>query len=438
MIYFSLFFFSFFLINCSNDDFEDNVLYFENSSIDSTKTVKIGLSFSKDSIEVGTPVIFNIIAENIYIDSTKFSFDGDTIVDKEFNNFVKTYAYSYSTVGEYNPIVYIYFGGDRYKLTKKISVLPVGFNVKIDTISVDTVDTIVDTYVVDTNLSIGSKPIIAFLGDVDTLFFNAGDDFYDPGAIAFDEEDGEISQVISIVDTVLLNLSSKILYPTTAKITYKVKDSNGNISSRDRVCIISNNRFRMLYNLITDDDTLINKYFDILDTTASLSMKDILIKKNGFYHGESYSKIDSTNITVRVNFKGLKTDTTQTVLNLYNSSKNNMLRIFVVGDTIGVQIEKDDAYPYNNIYFKTLGYTTKLIHLTVTAKKGEVSIYKDKILLLKEPMKNWIHLISVASGYKLNVGADNKDSNIFKGLITKFQIIETYVTQDDIDQLDEL
>jgi len=412
------------LFSCEGGEFQDNVFEFNDSLVtDSDVIGRLALTTSADSVEVGTTIIFNIESENMSIDSTKFSLDGDTIMEFNFSNFVKSYPYVYNDVGEYTTLAKVFSADSSYLLRKKVVVLKKGSGLNIEEVHVDTLDSLTDGYEEDTTLSIGSAPMIAFIGSKDTIYLTEKDTFVAPQAIAFDDEDGEIEDVFYVEDSILATLPAERILSQTAKATYKTRDSHGNYSTRDLVCIIRHSLFKEDFDFYSPTD--------IIHSTSGSE----LVADEGYYSGTGLSKLDTGATTIILNARLVKSDTVQTLLMLETAGEI-FFNVKTYNDTLQVSLRNDDEKSAT-IYVPKFTYDGKLNSYCFVVNDKDFTLYVNGVEYFSKSLGQSFSDLHYSKfmKYRLNVGGNLAGENISKGMFARLRIIKLLLTPEEILEL---
>jgi len=106
-------------------------------------------------------------------------------------------------------------------------------------------------------------PVITLLGE-NPLYLNVGDDYVEPGAIALDDKDGDISHKIVIGGDVVDTSN-----PGTYIVTYNVVDRAGNAA----------NEVTRIVNVGVSADKFLGLWFNVDENTNAITK--VLIEKRG-------------------------------------------------------------------------------------------------------------------------------------------------------------
>ncbi len=420
-----------FLGSCSEVTFEENIY----TAVDSTVAEEVlgyaipTLNLSNDTVEVGEQLVFSISSQEMVVDSTFFSFDGDSIPEIVYYDLVKTYIHSYADTGTFQPIINIHLPDTTFYLQSKIVVMPIGYDLDLDTIAIDTLDSIGNLYEEDTNLSIGSRPIIGYKDGGDTLFLNAGTLFSDPGAYAFDDEDGEIDEVLAFYSDELITLSNSLTPPTETFITYRVKDSHGNTATRQRLCIISNDNFQYRYNIDKSRDTVMNDYYDE-EIDKDITKQRLTQDSVGIFKGYM-NKFDSSKFAIIAEFDQIIADTTQSIFHNSVGTGYNMIHLYTFKDSIGLNITDNGKTTYKN---RVHGLVSGGNSVVVTMNDTTYDLYINGVKALTVEMD--YHIRYLTFGYTMRVGSNMKGKYLFQGTIKSIEIFSSYFKKKEIDYME--
>ena len=120
-----------------------------------------------------------------------------------------------------------------YQVTYTVTDSDMNTDTKYRTVTISDVD--YDIYHPEGDTYVGSVPTITFTdGKSDTLFLNIGETFDRYVFTAYDFEDGDLTNSVSVVDDVDIEVAG------VYTITYSVTDSDANTVSRERVINVSN------------------------------------------------------------------------------------------------------------------------------------------------------------------------------------------------------
>lgn len=416
-------------LSCSPDrEYQDNFFISPEDTLTQDGDKELMLLLSKDTVEIEENVIFKVKSQNLIIDSIRFNFDSTGKSEKTFTNSVKSYSYSYSDTGSYKPYIKVYSGRFSYSRNAEIMVVEKGANLEIDTVSVDTTDSIDDGYEEDTTLSIGSRPYIAFKDREDTLYFVAGDKFHAPGAYAYDEEDGLINEIDVKYDSTLTNLNNKLLRATEAYITYTAEDSHGNIATRKRLCIIENYTYQYLYDLTNPSDTIINDYYkENVDVNYN---NNILTKdSNDIYHG-FFSSLDSSDFTIVIDVQHIISDTSQSIFQMSFANDYNIIHLYTDNDSLGVNITDNAKVTHK---YKVSGLNNSSHSIIYTMNQDSLFLYLGGQKVLTKSFEHQLRYLNF--DYKINIGSNKEDDKYYKGQISKIQLLSVFSSQNEIDYL---
>ena len=415
------------LFSCSEEKFEDNLFDFGDSvEIALIEESTYELLLSVDSIEVKKVVFFHIITNNSSVDSITYDFNGDDTTDTKVTNFVKSYPHTYLEEGVFTPKVTIYTEDTVVALVSNITIKEQGFDLEIEEVVVDTVDTLTDNYVEDTTLSIGSAPIIAFIDGKDTIVMDVNDSFQYIGAIAYDDEDGKLEDIFSIQDSILLTLPQPFMLPTTLYSTYKVQDSHGNVGERKRTYVINNkniNRFNLsdIGSVIYDDN---GHPLDKMDGYY-ISTELLPMNANGV-SGES-------TILLRGHFE--ESEETQCLFTIRNSESE----IYIVektGTDLSVRLIQGPGNDTIQIDVPDFVYTEYMANYVFVTTQTEFTIYKNNELFftytfLEPPYKFYYEALELG----LSVGAAFYGENSNAGFYSDFNLYRFALTEAQIMEL---